>query len=334
MPNDRPQPIFIDDLEFVGAGLHRPECVLCTAGGDVFASDWRGGVIRIRPGGSQQFIQAEPDDDRPVRPNGIALLPDASFLLADLGNERGGVWRLYPDGRLEPYLVKIDGETLPPANFVYLDDDGRVWITVSTRVKPRTDDYRPSSSSGFVLMVDGAGPHLVADRLGYANECRVDPSGRYLYVNETFGRRLTRFRIREDGLLGEPELVTAFGEGTFPDGLAFDAEGGIWVASIVSNRIIRVEPDGGKHVVLEDANSRHVAWVEDAFQHAVMGRPHLDTIQSRVLRSTTSVAFGGQDLRTLHVGCLLGSQIATVRAPVAGRPPAHWTFDVSPLDDL
>ena len=40
------------------------------------------------------------------------------------------------------------------------------------------------------------------------------------------------------------ETVTQFGAGDFPDGLAFDEEGHAWVVSIVSNRLIRVAPDG------------------------------------------------------------------------------------------
>jgi sugar lactone lactonase YvrE len=34
-----------------------------------------------------------------------------------------------------------------------------------------------------------------------------------------------------------------FPEGTFPDGMAFDAEGALWIICVVSNRLIRVAPD-------------------------------------------------------------------------------------------
>jgi sugar lactone lactonase YvrE len=49
-------------------------------------------------------------------------------------------------------------------------------------------------------------------------------------------RRLSRFALQADGSLGAKEVVTEFGAGTFPDGLAFDEEGHAWVVSIVSNR--------------------------------------------------------------------------------------------------
>ena len=37
-----------------------------------------------------------------------------------------------------------------------------------------------------------------------------------------------------------------------------------------------------------------------------------------------SVAFGGPDLRTLHLGSLAGTRLATLRVPVAGARPHHW----------
>ena len=61
-----------------------------------------------------------------------------------------------------------------------------------------------------------------------------------------------------------------------------------------------------------------------------MGRPHLDGVKSRVLRNTSSLAFGGADLRTGYLGCLLGESIAQVSMPVAGHPPVHWNYPSAP----
>jgi hypothetical protein len=36
--------VSLDDVTELGAGLVRPECVLCTAAGNVYTSDWRGGI--------------------------------------------------------------------------------------------------------------------------------------------------------------------------------------------------------------------------------------------------------------------------------------------------
>ncbi len=321
-------PIELSDIRFMGTQLHRPECVLATAGGDVFTADWRGGVVCVRPDGSQHLIVGKtPANAPPLRPNGIALEPDGSFLVADLSDARAGVWHLQPSGEVSPFILAVDGRPIPPVNFVYRDEHGRIWITVSTRVQPRALDYRPTASSGYVVLVDQKGSRIVADGLGYTNECRVDPTGRWLYVNETFARRLTRFPIRGNGSLGRAETVTTFGYGTFPDGLEMDVDGHVWITSIISNRVIRIAPDGTQVVVLEDADPEHLARVEKAFQAGELDRSHLDNIRSRKLRSISSLAFGGPDLKTVFLGCLLGDCVATFRSPVAGVAPPHWTYD-------
>lgn len=320
------QHLRLDDVQWVGTGLVRPECVLATAAGDLFSADWRGGVAHIHPNGSQSVYVGQPVDGESLKPNGIALMADGSFLLAHLGAEQGGVFRLQRNGQTSPYLRTVDGLDLPPSNFVTEDAQGRIWITVSTRMTPRALGYRRSCSDGFVIMVDNRGARIVADGLGYTNECLVDPSGQWLYVNETFSRRLSRFALRADGSLGTKQVVTDFGEGVYPDGLAFDADGYAWVVSIVSNSVIRVAPDGSQHLWLRDVDMAHLAWVEAAFEANEMGRPHLDNVKSQVLRNTSSLAFGGPGLRTGYLGCLLGDSIARFDMPVAGTPPTHWHY--------
>jgi sugar lactone lactonase YvrE len=320
----------LQNVRWTGTGLVRPECVLATATGDIYTADWRGGVAHVRADGSQAVYLGQPVDGEALKPNGIALVADGSFLLAHLGAEQGGVFRLTRDGQTQPFLRSVDGVDLPPTNFVTEDALGRIWITVSTRLTPRALGYRRSCSDGFVIMVDQSGARIVADGLGYTNECLVDPSGQWLYVNETFSRRLSRFPILADGALGAKQVVTDFGAGIYPDGLAFDADGQVWVVSIVSNTLIRVALDGHQQQWLSDVDPDHLAWVETAFEANEMGRPHLDNVHSTVLKNISSLAFGGADLRTGYLGCLLGDAIANIRMPVAGHPPVHWNYPSVP----
>ncbi|RMF40264.1 MAG: hypothetical protein D6754_03575 [Alphaproteobacteria bacterium] len=319
--------IALEDLQFVGKGLARPECVLATADGVLHVADWRGGVTLIAPDGRQQTVLA--GGDFKPRPNGIAILPEGGWLLAHLGDEDGGVYRLGPDGTLTPELLEVEGAALPPTNYVHLDGAGRLWVTVSTRRQPRSLGYRPDCDDGFVVLVDGRGARIVADGLGYTNECLVHPVTGRLYLNETFARRLTRFDVADDGTLTNRTTIAEFGPGTFPDGLTFDAEGGIWITSIVSNRLIRVAPDGSQQVILEDANAQALARVEAAYRAGEMGRPHLDRSFGRRLQNISSAAFGGPDLGTLYLGCLLGEEIVRVPAPLAGLKPFHWEWTAS-----
>ncbi len=310
----------------IGAGLNRPECVLATARGSLYTADWRGGIAEIRPDGTQALYRCELPGGRPARPNGIALRRDGSFLFADLGAEVGGVFALARDGSVRPFVEAVDGVALPPSNFVAEDASGRVWVTVSTRRVPRALGYRRDVDDGFIVLVDGRGARIVADGLDYTNEAILDARGEWLYVNETFVRRTSRFRVRADGSLGPREVFVEYGAGTWPDGMAFDEEGHLWIVSVVSNRVLRVAPDRSIATIVEDVDPQHLEWVERAYLADEMGRPHLDGVNSRVLRNISSIAFGGPDRRTAYLGCLLDDAVYAFRSPVAGVALAHWTW--------
>jgi sugar lactone lactonase YvrE len=318
--------IGLDAIEATGRGLNRPECVLATKRGDLYMSDWRGGVMHLEPNGGQRLYAGPMPGGGALRPNGIALRVDGSFLVCHLGESDGGVYTLTRDGVVRPFLERVDGIDLPPTNFAFEDSEGRVWITVSTRRSPRALGYRADGGDGFVVLYDRRGARIVADGLGYANEIALHPDGGSLYVNETFARRMSRLALRADGSLAAAEPVAQFGTGTYPDGLCFDVEGGAWVTSIVSNRVLRIAPDGTATVVIEDADPAHVDEVETAYRAGTMSRTHLDAVRSSRLRNISSLAFGGTDLRTAWLGCLLGTELQRVRLPIAGHPLAHWHF--------
>ncbi len=316
-----------------GRGLQRPECVLTHSSGHVFAADWAGdgGVAVVAPDGSVRRVTARGVRE-PLRPNGIALEAGGSFLVAHLGDGSGGVFRLFADGRVEPVLTEIDGRPLPPTNFVSLDAAGRLWVTVSTRTLPRHDAARPGIADGYVILVPPEGPaRIVADNLGYTNECIVSADGRSLFVNETFGKRLSLFEITGDATLGPRETVTEFGPGTFPDGLAPDTDGALWITSIVSNRVIRVAPDGTAETIVEDFDADGMAETEAVFQRGALGTDRLNLRLGTVLANVSSLAFGGEDLRTAYLGCLKGDAIAILPMPATGVQPIHWTADLGPL---
>ncbi|MEM9047100.1 MAG: SMP-30/gluconolactonase/LRE family protein [Pseudomonadota bacterium] len=322
-------------IGFVGTRLKRPECVLAHSSGLLIAPDWTdpGGVSLITPSGSVARILAtrpDPGVDLPIRPNGIVLEAGGTILCTHLGATRGGVYRLYADGRCSVVTDRVESAPMPPANFVAVDPAGRLWITISTRRTPRADDYRPDAQSGFVAVHAHGKTRIVADGLGYTNECLFSADGRRLYVVETFARRLTVFDVADDRLLNR-RVHARFGSGDFPDGIAEAVDGSLFVTSLVSNRILRVFSDGRVERLLQDANEAHLAEVERAFQSGLMGRPHLDRIQSTRLGSTSNIAFGGPSLQTAFLGCLLGDAIAKFRAPVAGRALAHWDADLGAL---
>ena len=103
-------------LGFVGVGLQRPECVLATRAGDLYCSDWRGGVARIHADGAQclytGLLPGAGRLGRPTRPNGIALKSNGNFLMADLGENLGGVFELSRQGVVQEVLTRVDGVDL------------------------------------------------------------------------------------------------------------------------------------------------------------------------------------------------------------------------------
>lgn len=328
-PNDR-WTFDLDAVKPVGKGLHRPECVLATRRGDLYVAALGNGVAHISPTGEQRFIGNVVEvDGQPWIPNGIALEARGSFLVTNMG-EGGGLWRLYPDGRLEEALREVDGQKLTATNFVLQDHAGRLWMTVTTRQWPISRAFSPLEgplvADGYLILIDDSGPRIVADSLAFANEVRLDRDGRHIYVVETYARRISKFAIGDKGRLSDRTMFTQFGHGSFPDGIAFDAEGHLWVASLTSNRLFRVAPDGEQTLLLEDNAPEHLVRVEELLAKGTLRREDVQKAPSRVLKNIASVTFGGPDLKTLYLGSLGGDHVAVLRSPVAGEPLSHWEY--------
>ena len=310
--------VSLDDVAMIGSGLSRPESVLCFRSGDIFVSHRPGGVGWLKPDNSIARIGTSED----IVPNGIARLADGSFLLAN-HRDAGGVYRLTTDGQPRPFVMEADGARLPSVNFVYRDHQLRIWLCISS---PRggDDQYRHNVDDGYIALVEGGKARIVADGLCWTNECRLNAAGDMLYVNETFGRRLTRFRVKANGELTDRALVTQFSRDTFPDGLAMDAHGDLWVVAVGSNRLIHVARDGRQRIVLEDSDPEHMQRLADVLDNHKLTRPMLMNNQSRKLKNVSSIAFAGEDRRTAVLGCLGGDALATFRLPIAGAEPSHW----------
>ncbi|AWB65868.1 gluconolactonase [Saccharobesus litoralis] len=319
----------IDDIAFTAEHLVRPECVLATRAGHLYVADFRGGVSHITPTGEQYFYGGgDVAGYGQLKPNGIALLADGSFLVAHLGDEKGGVFRVYRDNRIEPYVTHIAGEHLPPSNFIYLDKQGRLWLTVSTRHTPRAAAYRSDIKDGFIAVIEDGQARIVADNIGYTNEVFVTPDGMQLYVNATFSRELLRYDITADNQLENAKVISQFEAGVYPDGLTMDSQGYLWIVSIVSNRLIRLNPATGQYqIMLQDVDIDHLNWVEQAYQQHAMGRPHLDQVKAKRLSNISSLAFSGENLSRMVFGCLLGAKLAYIDTEFSGIAPAHWHFD-------
>ena len=314
-----------EDLTTVGSDLRRPECVLTTACGDLYVSDARGGVTRIAPDGSATLFRGETEDGQLLGANGFAMLADGSFLVAPLIG--GGVFRLQRDGQASLFLGEADGVTLDCPNFVLLDHGERIWICTLTQADRRTLSVYPRSQrDGLIVLVDKKGARIVAQGVGYPNEVRVDPTGQYLYANETTAARLLRYRIAADGSLGAPEVVAEFDESNLFDGFTLDSQGGAWITTLISNRLWHVPLGGKPRLLIEDAEPDQVRRLTEMQRGDGLHKSMIYEEHGLTLRNISSVAFGGPDLKTAYLGNLMGSELFSFRSPVVGIEPAHWDF--------
>ena len=315
-----------DQVTYLGQGLVRPECVLATRKGDIYASHGKGGITHIAPtDDAANYFANNTDKPADFLPNGFSLRPDGSFLVANLG-QSGGIYVLNRDGSLKAFIREVDGLTLPATNFANLDRTGRVWISVSTTAINREQSFNKSIADGYVVLVDRDGARIVAEGIGFTNENKIDPSGRWLYVHETMGRSLLRFPIKSNNDLGPRETVVEYGPGIYLDGFEFDCEGGIWCSSVLSNRIIRLYRQGSTQVIVDAVDPARAEMGELVYDVNVFVSALVNEGKDSALGNCASLWFGGDDLKTVFVGSLHLDTIPCFRSPVAGTPPPHWLF--------
>lgn len=196
----------------------------------------------------------------PNQPSGIGWLPDGRTLVVSMRDRK--VLRQEADGELAVHADLADfGEG--HLNDMVVDAYGNAYV----------------GSFGFDLMAgadaaacrlvlvrpDGTAEH-VGEPLLFPNGAVITPDGSTLLVAETLGNRVSVFSIESDATLGPRRdfavlgpypavgpIGEMMGSITFaPDGICLDAEGAVWAADALGQRIVRVA-DGGE--VLEEIST-------------------------------------------------------------------------------
>lgn len=124
-------------------------------------------------------------------------------------------------------------------NDLIVDDGGGVWAGTMHRGL--------LAGKGAIFHHAPGAPLLeIARGLGVCNGMDFSPDGTTLYVIDTLARHLLAYAVdAASGTLGEPVIVTDFmGVAGKPDGIAVDADGGIWVAMWGGAQVVRVCRDG------------------------------------------------------------------------------------------
>ena len=168
----------------------------------------------------------------PNQPSGLGWLPDGRLLVVSMVDRR--LLRLDPTGLVE--VADLSQLAHFHCNDMVVDAQGRAYI--GNFGFDLLAKAAPASTVLIAVEPDGR-TRAVADDLMFPNGSVISHDGTTLVVAETFGQRLTAFRIAADGSLAERRLWAAL-PGLSPDGICQDAEGAIWVASPRSKEFVRV----------------------------------------------------------------------------------------------
>lgn len=324
-----------NDLHYIGTDLQRPECILTERDGSLWVADARGGVVHIGPDGSQQVITQSHDAGQFAEmadsqrfidgtlPNGLAFDRNGDILVSNFGTDC--LERMTRTGDTEVMFDTVDGDRIGKVNFVCRDSKDRVWITVSTMIHDWPKALSPNIKDGRVLLYEeGKGVRIVADGIHFANECKLDANEEFLYVAQTAGRNVVRFRIQPDGSLTDREIYGPPDQGRMIDGIAFDSYGNLWGTHVFTDGIWAITPEGDFKYILEDTTPDQVARLDDAYQRESITPALLLSMGGPIATWCASVSFGGPDLRTVYIGSLRQTRIPYFTAPVAGLPMVHW----------
>jgi sugar lactone lactonase YvrE len=153
---------------------------------------------------------------------------------------------------------------------------------------------------GSIVLLEKGSARIVADRIYFANGLAMDPEEPFLYVAETMLRRILRFRVHEDGSLSRREVYGPWVLGPlgFPDGIAFDEAGNLWITFPAWNAVGYLTPRRELEIALEDP-------------------------ERRVLKRLSNICFGWEERRTAFIGSLDGTTIPYFRVPHPGARLIH-----------
>ena len=292
-----------------GVGLKRPEDVVVSRDGHVWASDEVSACAEILPDGTLHRVGKAGG-----KPNGINMDREGRIVIANFAIDTpdpGALQRLDTrSGRIETLCAELNGRTLKASNYPLVDRAGNVWCSHSTWDRAGSS---AGSGDGFVYRVRPDGrAEVMAEGFHFTNGLAMDPDERHLYVCQTVGCDVVRLPIRRDGTLGSKERYgpllggpaidepTPANRGTqgATDGCAFDQEGNLWVTLVRANKVIAITPAGKVEVIIEDPSGDLMDW-------------------------PTNVSFGGPDLRDLYIGSVRKDYVLHARSPIAGAPLVH-----------
>ena len=210
--------------------------------GALYLSDMHGdAVLRITEEGNvATVVEVE-------QPSGLGWLPDGSLLICSMARRR--VMR-FDGSRLE---VHADLSSLAPydINDMCVDRHGHAFVG---QFGYDMWGGQPPADAPLLRVDPDGSAHEVADALRMANGMAITADQSTLLVAESSGKCITGFDLGDDGSLTNRRVWADLPD--FPDGIGIDHDDGLWVASPVSDRFVRVV-EGGELTASVDTRGRH-----------------------------------------------------------------------------
>lgn len=120
----------------------------------------------------------------------------------------------------------------------HVDARGQLWFG--------SMDDAEEQPSGALYRFDGARAERMDAGYVITNGPAASPDGRTLYHTDTLDKRVYAFDMAADGSLSNKRTFVEIADGGYPDGMAVDAAGQVWVATFGGWRIDRFDPAGSK----------------------------------------------------------------------------------------
>jgi gluconolactonase len=274
--------IEIDRFEIFANGLDHPECCAFDREGTLWAGGEAGQLYRIDQSGKVETIA-----NLGGFCCGIALTPDDRELFVCVSGV--GIVRVSKDGKHSVFATYAGNHKIIAPNYLLFDRRGQLYVT---------DSGNWMKQNGFVLRFgpDGRG-EVLAGPMGYTNGLALSADERHLFMVESDSDSILRFELSPQGRL-HPQEKYAEQVGRFPDGLALDAAGNLYVCCYASDEIWRIDRDRQKTLLAHDR------WA------IRLGRP-------------TNLAFGGSNFDAIYVANLGRYTITRAEIEARGQPLAN-----------
>jgi gluconolactonase len=252
--------------------LDHPEGVAIHRDGSIWCGGERGQIYRLSPDGGK----LEQLGSTGGFCLGMAFDSHDDLFICDL--KHAAVMRFdSARGQVQRWADGAPGHPFRIPNFLAFDEAGRLYVSDS-------HEFGTPGPGVFRFAPDGSGELWYGQDVTFANGLSLSPDGRHLYVAETFAHRVFRIPINEDGTAGSREEVAHLGA-ALPDGLAFDAEGNLYVGCYEPSQVLRIDPAGGVATLFHDVTAHTLAHPTNlAFRGATLftanlGRWHISAIE-------------------------------------------------------